>query len=187
MGRASWVHGQIFMGQFCGNAVRVKQNKLGVEYVSPIVCVSINRAQSCNCCLPKEEEGKEESAPTGQHGAPRSTCIGNSIAFQIDPLFLPCTGQMCRQCSVQGRHRLSFVLLGAVCTFWAARHEVSCSGPIAGCLGRRSHCWFLHVLTNSSARSSLGWVSTCGCRDVAPCPGVQQRGVGAGCSPAGYG
>lgn len=59
MGRASWVHGQIFMGQFCGNAVRVKQNKLGVEYVSPIVCVSINRAQSCNCCLPKEEEGKE--------------------------------------------------------------------------------------------------------------------------------
>lgn len=153
----------------------------------PLLCESVltgHRAATA-ACLKKRKARK--SAPTGQHGAPRSTCIGNSIAFQIDPLFLPCTGQMCRQCSVQGRHRLSFVLLGAVCTFWAARHEVSCSGPIAGCLGRRSHCWFLHVLTNSSARSSLGWVSTCGCRDVAPCPGVQQRGVGAGCSPAGYG
>lgn len=111
------MHGQIFMGQFCGNAVHVKQNKLGVEYVSPIVCVSINRALSCKCCLPKEEEGKEESAPTGQHGAPRSTFVSNSFAaFQIEPLFLPRTGQRCRQCSVQGRCRPSFVLLGAVCT-----------------------------------------------------------------------
>jgi len=134
---------------FCGDSFGtiscgacVKQSVMGGMCVYPIVCVSINRPQSCHCHL-LEEEG---SSPAGQHGL-------QGVLFRItEPLRLDKTSEIIKS----NRHPNNTLPVSRPLAAFAVRSPLSsltqCTVapvPLLEAEGRRSCCSFLQVFHDS--------------------------------------